>query len=259
MGEIFRNHKLFYPVMGKEFHLQLRSYYLFVAAIWGKNSHVVIQTYKIIDHYLKNKKTYPNNQTDDSTFFCKVLFLIDHAIQLFIELQLEEVTCLEDIQVSQLEYQMNKLVDKITSRQDICRIPRAILVKVQSKVQESNGRFNTKNNSASSCKSESKRSAPNADSEKENPTSPVKFDSPADWKLPSDMKYSKAFPKATLANMPSVSIDGKTKPFCNKLFSLQSCRNGHRCFFSHVISAGHGKTEEMNRFYSAAYSAAKNS
>ncbi|KAL7578945.1 hypothetical protein ACA910_006914 [Epithemia clementina (nom. ined.)] len=160
MRKIFRNHKLFYPVTGEEFHLQLRSYYLFAAAIWGKDSHIASQSFKIIDHYLKNRKTYTNNQTDDLTFFCKVLFSVDHAVQLFIESQLEEVSCLEDIQVSRLDYQMDKLIDKITSCKDICRMPRAILVEVQSKVREGDVCFTTKNGSASSRKSNGKRNAP---------------------------------------------------------------------------------------------------
>ncbi|KAL7573171.1 hypothetical protein ACA910_018833 [Epithemia clementina (nom. ined.)] len=153
---------------------------------------------------------------------------------------------------------MNKLINKITSCEDICRMPRAILVKVQSKVREGDVCFNTKNASVSSRKSNGKRNAPSTDPDREHPASRVKFESPADWKLPPDLKYSKAFPKATLANMPMVTIDGKTKPFCNKPFSLQSCWNGHRCFFSHANPADFGKSEEMNKFYSTAYLAAKN-
>ncbi|KAL7560274.1 hypothetical protein ACA910_016575 [Epithemia clementina (nom. ined.)] len=260
MKEIFRNHWLFYPVTCKEFHLQLQSYYLFAAAIWGKGCHIAGQTLKIIDHYLKNRKTYMNNQMDDSTFYCKVLFSIDHAVQHFIEYQLEDVSCLEDIQVSRLDYQMNKLINKIMSREDICRMPRAILVEVQSKVRESDVRFGGRQGQNGQWKSGTKRGASHLDHDKMEPqTTRTRFESPANWKLPINVKYSKALPKSTLANIPSVTIDGKTCPFCNKLFSLQSCRNGQKHFFSHANPAGHGKTEEMNRFYSAAYAAAKNS
>ncbi|KAL7557588.1 hypothetical protein ACA910_011821 [Epithemia clementina (nom. ined.)] len=195
---------------------------------------------------------------DDSTFFCKVLFSIDHAIQQFIKSQLEEVSCLKDIQVSRLDYQMNKLIDKIMSREDICRMPRAILVKVQSKVQERDVRFGPKNNPGVAKKSGAKRDVSSQENSKEPPATRAQFESPADWKLPPDLKYSKAFPKSTLANIPTITVDGKTKPFCNKLFSLQSCWNGQRCFFSHANPADHGKAEEMNQFYSAAYAAAKN-
>ncbi|KAL7555506.1 hypothetical protein ACA910_016311 [Epithemia clementina (nom. ined.)] len=144
MKEIFRNHLLFYPVTGEEFHLQLRSCFLFAAAIWGKDLHIAGQKRKLVDHYLKNRKIYANNQMDDSTFLCKVLFSINHAVQQFIETQLEEVSCLEDIQVSRLEYHTNKLINKIMSREDICWMPRAILVEIQSKVLRAQYPFRTK-------------------------------------------------------------------------------------------------------------------
>ncbi|KAL7564063.1 hypothetical protein ACA910_006966 [Epithemia clementina (nom. ined.)] len=159
MKEIFRNDRLFYPVTGEEFHLQLRSYFLFAAAIWGKNSHIAGQTRKLVDHYLKKRKTYASNQTDDSTFLCKVLFSTDHAVQQFIETQLEEVSCLEDIQVSRLEYHTNKLIDKIMSLEDICWMPRAILVEVQSKVRERDIRFGPKHGTSTTKKLGTKRSA----------------------------------------------------------------------------------------------------
>ncbi|KAL7570627.1 hypothetical protein ACA910_014901 [Epithemia clementina (nom. ined.)] len=253
MKEIFRNHRLFYPVTGKEFHLQLRSYYLFAAAIWSKELHIAGQTLKMVDHYLKNRKTYANNQIGDSTFFCKVLFSSDHAVQQFIETQLEEVSCLEDIQVAHLEYHTNKLIDKIMSREDICRMPWAIFVEIQSKVCERDDRFGPKQNSTALKRAGSKRGAATQDDSKEPSTSRIRFESPADWKLPPEIKYSKAFPKSTLANIPTITIDGKTCPFCNKLFSLQSCPNGQKSFFSHANPADHGKTEEMSQFYSAAY------
>ncbi|KAL7572198.1 hypothetical protein ACA910_011730 [Epithemia clementina (nom. ined.)] len=43
MKEIFRNYRLFYSVTGEEFHLQLRSYYLLAAAIWGRELHIAGQ------------------------------------------------------------------------------------------------------------------------------------------------------------------------------------------------------------------------
>ncbi|KAL7567180.1 hypothetical protein ACA910_021172 [Epithemia clementina (nom. ined.)] len=195
---------------------------------------------------------------DDSTFLCKVLFYVDHTVQQFIESQLKVVACLEDIQVTRLDYQMNKLNDKIMSREDICRMPRAILVEVQSKVRERDVRFGTKNTTSMARKTGSKRDASTQDNTREPSTSRARFESPADWKLPPDIKYSKAFPKATLANIPTITVDGKTRPFCNKLFSLQSCCNGQKCFFSHASLADHEKTEEMNQFYGAVYAAAKN-
>ncbi|KAL7580011.1 hypothetical protein ACA910_005000 [Epithemia clementina (nom. ined.)] len=110
-----------------------------------------------------------------------------------------------------------------------------------------------------SKRSGKKRSASSQDDTKEPSSTRTRFESPADWKLPPKIKYSKAFPKTTLANIPMVMIDGKTRPFCNKLFSLQSCRNGPNAFFSHANQADHGKTEEMNQFYSVAYAAARDS
>ncbi|KAL7579559.1 hypothetical protein ACA910_007929 [Epithemia clementina (nom. ined.)] len=259
MKEIFRNHRLFYPVTGEEFHLQLRSYFMFATAIWGKDLHIAGQTRKLVDCYLKNRKTYANNQMDDSTFLCKDLFSIDHAVQQFIETQLEEVSCLEDIQVSRLEYHTNKLIDKIMSREDICRMPRAILVEVQSKVCERDVCFGPKLGTSTSKKLGSKRSASSQEDTKEPSATRTRFESPADWKLLPELKYSKAFPKLTLANIPTVTVDGKTCPFCNKLFSLQSCHNGPKCFFSHADPADHVKTKEMNQYYSSAYAAARNS
>ncbi|KAL7568916.1 hypothetical protein ACA910_000660 [Epithemia clementina (nom. ined.)] len=180
----------------------------------------------MVDHYLKNWKSYANNKIDNLTFFCKVLFSIDHAVQQFIETQLEDVSCLEDIQVSQLEYHTNKLIDKITSCEDICRMPRTILVEVQSKVRKRDVRFGPRQNLVLSKRSGTKRSISSQDDTKEPSSTRMRFEAPADWKLPPEMKYSKAFPKSTLANIPMVTIDCKSRPFCNKLFSLQSCRNG---------------------------------
>ncbi|KAL7568067.1 hypothetical protein ACA910_020785 [Epithemia clementina (nom. ined.)] len=213
MEEIFRNHRLFYPVTGEELHLQLRSYFLFAAAIWGEDLHIAGQTRKLGDHYLKNRKTYANNQMDDSTFLCKVLFSIDHAVQQFIETQLKEVSCLEDIQVSRLEYHTNKLINKIMSREDICRMLRAILVEVQSKVRERDIRFGPKHGTSMSEKLGTKQSASSQDDTKEPSATRTRFESPVDWKLFPELKYSKAFPKSTLANIPTVTVDGRHAHF----------------------------------------------
>ncbi|KAL7569384.1 hypothetical protein ACA910_010470 [Epithemia clementina (nom. ined.)] len=129
---------------------------------------------------------YANSQINDLMFFCKVLFLIDHAIQQFIETQV--VSCLEDIQVARLEYHTNKLIDKIMSRENICRMPRAILVEVQSKVCERDVRFGPKQNSAALKHSGSKRGTAMQDDSKEPSTSRIQFESQADWKLPPEIK-----------------------------------------------------------------------
>ncbi|KAL7576367.1 hypothetical protein ACA910_018178 [Epithemia clementina (nom. ined.)] len=207
MRQIFRNQKLFYPVTTEEFHLQLRSYYLLAAAIWNNDSFIAIQIQKLLKHYLSNRKVYANNQIDDSTFLCKVLFSLDHMIQHFIKHQLEDAKCIEDIQVKRLAYHVDKLCDKITSREDVCRMPRAILVEVQSKARE-NVRFGNRGTSSTHStgnnknRNNPKKRANDHGTVDHKPTSlRVRFESPADWKLPPEMKYSTAFPKPTLAKI----------------------------------------------------------
>ncbi|KAL7569474.1 hypothetical protein ACA910_009707 [Epithemia clementina (nom. ined.)] len=145
------------------------------------------------------------------------------------------------------------------SCKDICQVPRAILVEVQSKVRKRDVRFGPRQNPTLSKRTGTKRGASSQDDTKEPSSTRTHFESPADWKLPPEIKYSKGLPKTTLANIHTVTIDGKTCPFCNKLFSLQSCQNGPKCFFSHANPADHGKTEQMNWFYGAAYAAARDS
>ena len=126
MRDIFTNEKLFCPLKVEEYSQQLRSYYLFSAAIFGESSFIASQIHKMVEHYLLNTRVYRISQAYDAKFLTQVLFSIDDAVQRFIEDSLESAECLEDISFDALEYHFNQLGYKITARENICRmLPRA--------------------------------------------------------------------------------------------------------------------------------------
>ena len=252
MRDIFVSEKLFFPLTCDEFAMQLRSFYLFACAIWDENSFACLQLHKMVEHFLSNRFIYRNSQDFDPTFLCRVLFSIDFAIQRFIDKSLEDADCLEDIRGDKLDYHFNKLCDKIESKEDICKmLPKFIDQAIRAKAKDSSGN----SGGSSSNSSSKKRSSPTSDNDSRALS--ARYESPADWCLPSDLKYSKVFTRDVLSRMPTMSVDGKDRPFCNKLFAMKYCRNGNSCHFCHADPKEHGKANEMSAFYKKVYAEAK--
>ena len=257
MRDIFTNEKLFCPLTCDEFLMQLRSYYLFASAIWGKECFISIQVHKMIEHHLRHRHVYRNSQSYDHSFLSRVLFSIDNAVQRFIEDNLEMADCLEDISGSSLTYHMDKLCDKIDSREDICReLPRFVDSTLRTKLKKqnpSNSSSPSRGNGSSNSSNNSRKRPADRDANDGQAIPWTRFDSPPEWCLPTNLKYSKVFPRSVLDKIPKFSSNGVVKPFCNKLFSMKSCRNGTNCYFSHEDPRNHGKGEAMTSFYKKAY------
>ena len=260
MRDIFTNEKLFCPLTCDEFLMQIRSFYLFSSAIWGKDAFIPLQLHKMVEHHLRHRHVYRNSQSYDRSFLSRVLFSVDNAVQRFIEDQLEFADCLEDINSTSLSYHMDKLCDKIDSREDICReLPRFVDSTLRSKLNKSNNSNSSSSRGNSSSNSNGNRKRP-AERDGDGQAIPwARFDSPPEWCIPANLKYSKVFPRSVLDKIPKASINGVSKPFCNKLFTMKSCRNGVKCYFCHEDPRNHGKGEAMTSFYKKAFAdAARN-
>ena len=261
MRDIFTNEKLFCPLKIEEYSQQLRSYYLFSAAIFGDSSFIAAQIHKMVEHFLANSRLYRISQAYDAKFLTQVLFSIDDAIQRFIEDSLESAECLEDISFTGLEYRINQLGYKITARESICRmLPRFFLSAINAKSNKVTPNDDSGSSKKASLNSkDSKKRAVDSSSGDPNPSSSkrVKFDSPKDWCLPPRLKYSKVFTRSVLEKMPTMHVEGEDRPFCNKLFALKSCRSGNDCYFCHADPREHGKGEEVSAFYKKVYAEAK--
>ena len=263
MRDIFTNEKLFCPLTCDEYLMQLRSYYLFAAAVWGSSSFVVGQIHKMVEHHIANRRIYRNSQNYDNKFLTQVLFSIDDAVQRYIEDILEPAECLEDITFDSLSYHTNQLCYKITARETVCRmLPRFFLsaLNTESNKVTPNSSSSTSGGTSSSQNNDSrKRKADSSNNNDSNPTSKkrAKFDSPKEWCLPPRMKYSRVFTRSVLEQMPKMEINGEPKAFCNKLLALKVCKSGDDCHFCHADPREHGKGEEVNAFYKKVYAEAK--
>ena len=259
MRDIFTDEKLFCPLVCDEYCQQLRSYYLFTAAILGNSSFIAVQIHKMVEHYLSHKRLYQISQAYDPKFLTQVLFSIDDAVQRFIEENLESAECLEDISFDSLEYHTNHLCYKIVSRENICRmLPQFFLTAINSQSNKVTPNADNNSSQQSSSKSNKKRNAENGGQDpKHDPSKRVKFDSPKEWCLPPRLKYSRVFPRSVLEKMPTMTVDGVERAFCNKLLSLKSCRLGNDCYFCHADPREHGKGDEVSAFFKKAYADAK--
>ena len=256
MRDIFVNEKLFCPLTCDEYQTQLRSFYLFACAIWNNECFVALQLHKMVEHLLSNRYIYRSSQAVDPTFLCRVLFSIDFAIQRFIDTYLEDAKCVEDIRSDCLDFHINKLCDKIESKEDICKmLPKFIESAIRAKARGQNEPH--KNPSTNSSSNPHKRKA------SVDPSSPaltiVRFDSPSDWCIPTELQYSRVFSRSVLEKIPHMTAEGVDRPFCNKLFTLKYCRNGNQCPLSHADPREHGKGAAMSSFYKKAFADAKKS
>ena len=208
----------------------------------------------MVEHILSNRYIYRSSQAVDPTFLCRVLFSIDFAIQRFIDSYLEDAKCVEDIRSDRLDYHINKLCDKIKSKEDICKmLPKFIESAIRAKARTQNEIIkNSSNNNSSNPKKRKDSPEPGS-----NPPTIVRFDSPSDWCIPADLQYSKVFSRSVLEKIPHMSADGTNRLFCNKLFTLKYCRNGNQCHFSHADPREHGKGAAMSAFYKKAFADAK--
>ena len=257
MRDIFVNEKLFCPLTCDEYQTQLRSFYLFACAIWNNECFVALQLHKMVEHILSNRYIYRSSQAVDPTFLCRVLFSIDFAIQRFIDSYLEDAKCVEDIRCDRLEFHINKLCDKIESKEDICKmLPKFIESAIRAKAKTQHDFL--KNSSASSSTSTNPKKRKASVEPDPSPPTVVRFDSPADWCIPADLQYSRVFPRSVLAKIPHMTADGVDRPFCNKLFTLKYCKNGNQCHFSHADPREHGKGPAMSSFYKKAFNDARN-
>ena len=273
MKDIFTDDKLFFPLTLDHYGTQLNSYLCFAQAIWGEDSFIVLNIRKMYTHLSRHRRVYLANQADDSTFFSRLLFSLDNSIQNFITDNLEDATCLEDISGEALDYHTNKLCNKVISKEDICRMPRFLLSAVQTKHRNENNpnckggsNSNNKRNADSKLPGappgalRSKRGrtheSPSNDTNHAPPVRPS-FDFPSAWKIPSDIRYGKAFPRTVLNDVPSLTVEGSSKQFCVKFFALQACRNGDKCYFSHADPAQYDKTDALNAFFEKAYDRAR--
>ena len=100
-----------------------------------------------------------------------------------------------------------------------------------------------------------KRSSPSA--EPDSRALSARYKSPPEWCIPADLKYSKVFTRDVLAGIPKLSVQGKERPFCNKLFTMKYYRNGNACHFLHADPKEHGKADEMTAFYKKVFAEAK--
>ena len=254
MRDIFVNEKLFCPLSCDEYQTQLRSFYLFACAIWNNECFVALQLHKMVEHLLSNRYIYRSSQAVDPTFLCRVLFSIDFAIQRFIDTYLEDAKCVEDIRSDRLDFHINKLCDKIKSKEDICKmLPKFIESAIRAKARGQND--SSKNSSTNHSSNLQKRKA-TVDPSAPPPTI-VRFDSPSDWCIPTDLQYSRLFSRSVLEKIPHMTAEGVDRPFCNKLFTLKYCRNGNQCPFSHADPREHGKGQAMSAFYKKAFADAK--
>ena len=257
MRDIFVNEKLFCPLTCDEYQTQLRSFYLFACAIWNNECFVALQLHKMVEHILSNRYIYRSSQAVDPTFLCRVLFSIDFAIQRFIDSYLEDAKCVEDIRCDRLEFHINKLCDKIESKEDICKmLPKFIESAIRAKAKTQHDFLKNSSASSSTSTNPKKRKAPVEPDP--SPPTVVRFDSPADWCIPADLQYSRVFPRSVLAKIPHMTADGVDRPFCNKLFTLKYCKNGNQCHFSHADPREHGKGPAMSSFYKKAFNDARN-
>ena len=273
MKDIFTDDKLFFPLSLDHYGTQLRSYLCLAEAIWGSDSFIVLNIQKMYDHLLRHRRIYIANQADDSSFLSRLLFSLDNSVQNFIADNLEDATDLEDISGDALDYHTNKLCNKVVSKEDICRMPRFLNAAVQAKYRNQNNPNHGKSNSQGNGKRNGDSKLPGPppgplrakrgrdhdtprDTSAPDPVRPT-FDYPSSWKLPSDVKYGKAFPRSVLGDVPSITVDGSSRQFCVKFFSLQICRGGNSCYFSHADPSQHGKRDELDKFFEDAYARAK--
>ena len=159
-------------------------------------------------------------------------------------------------------YHVNKLCDKIESKEDICRmLPKFIETAIRSKAKVHNDAMKVSSSSGGGgggdSSSPKKRKDPNGDLNSGLRPTIVRFDSPNEWCIPADLQYSKVFNRSMLSSIPRMTVDGTDRPFCNKLFTLRYCRNGNNCQFSHADPREHGKGPAMTAFYKKAFSEAK--
>ena len=254
MRDIFVNEKLFCPLSCDEYQTQLRSFYLFACAIWNNECFVALQLHKMVEHLLSNRYIYRSSQAVDPTFLCRVLFSIEFAIQRFIDIYLEDAKCVEDIRSDRLDFHINKLCDKIKSKEDICKmLPKFIESAIRAKAR---GQNDSSKNSSTNHSSNSQKRKATVDPSAPPPTI-VRFDSPSDWCIPTDLQYSRVFSRSVLEKIPHMTVEGVDRPFCNKLFTLKYCRNGNQCPFSHADPREHGKGQAMSAFYKKAFADAK--
>ena len=271
MKDIFTDDKLFFPLTLDHYGTQLNSYLCFAQAIWGPDSFIVLNIRKMFDHLARHRQIYISNQADDSSFFSRLLFSLDNCVQNFISDNLEDATCLEDISGEAIDYHTNKLCNKIISKEDVCRMPRFLQSAVQTKYQNQNNPNHKGSQSSNKRSSDSKlpgappgalrskRGKHHESSSDPNLPTPARpnFDYPSSWKLPSDIKYGKAFPRSVLNDVPSLSTGGSSKQFCVKFFALQFCRGGDSCYFSHADPSQHDKQDALDKFFETAYSKAR--
>ena len=253
MQQLYSDHNLFFPRTADEFEKQLRSFWACAKGLCGSSSMIANQVLKVLNFYHKFRtKIMAKQQSSGNDFyFGQFLFAIDEAVQEFVA-TLSSVSSLADIGFNDFEERVNWILFNVKTGSTLVSLPPAL----QAKFQANQLKHSQKKRSAGSDDGPSnpKRQQNSSSSNSDPPKTPITFDSPSNWRLPSESNYMSVFPPSVLSNIPFVTKDGgKKQHFCNILFTKGICKKGKKCKFLHDDPSKHNKKEAMDEFYRSAY------
>ena len=253
---IYSDHHLHFPRLDTEFEAQLRSFWCLIKGLFGDQCFLALQTLRVLNHYYRNKSLYiGNHQTcSDGRFFAQVLYMIDRGLQRFIA-QLNDPQEFSTINFKDTESHFDYIIFAVENNIPLGRLSNYL----EAKFEDQHGSSRDKKRplpsdtlvDSSNKRHDSKRDP--HDSRSRQVVTPATYNSPDEWKLPSHLNYRDVFTREVLANIPTVTKNGKQVAFCNLLFSKGECKKGKRCPFAHDDPAAQNKKTAMSEFYRSAY------
>jgi hypothetical protein len=254
MREIYKDADLHPPLSIDDYRIQLRTFWLFYARLFGEKCIIAQALLKMNEHFIRWRRRYTANNEDDFRFLSQSLFSIDQAIQAFITQYLDNPIDAASIKNDKLNWQLDTLCSAIETRQPLARLPTFAMDAIRA-IRESSSKTNKQKRQQQQQHSGDNSNTPKQDDDpnKRTRVEPTTFSSPAKWKLSDPSRYRTFFKPETLRKMPSITKNGRPNSFCNRLFATGSCRQGSKCNFTHDDPSTHGKKSEMDAFYAAAY------
>ena len=278
---VFRNKTLYAATTFEEMLMQIKTYRIVTAVIFGKKSILYNQITKMINHMKSLKRIYQQLGNETNRFYVRFLFRIDVIIQTFLESCTNE-TKFAKVKFDFLKDKLEALRDTIEDRSFMCTLPAKYTTKEQSakmltkedigigqksdiqqknnsnqsKKQEQNNKNNSNNNSNNNTnnnnnnnKNKSNNNNNNNNNNRNNNNNkPTPIDNPnlnQNWKIPMDYN-AVGYMKDNAKTYPVPKYQGNM--FCIHFHAKGRCMRGANCDFEHQDPRDVGMAEKFETY-----------